>query len=97
MYRNDLCKLANRHTDEYIMRMPKVYREVSIRHIRFYWRRCTMKNRILYWYNRVDNIRILQKELQLPTVNMTLDEHDLKDLLDILGTLKQIVEKGETE
>lgn len=56
-----------------------------------------MKNRILYWYNRVDNIRILQKELQLPTVNMTLDEHDLKDFLDILGTLKQIVEKGETE
>lgn len=56
-----------------------------------------MLDRINYWYDRVDNIRILQKELQLPTVNMTLDEHDLKDLLDILGTLKQIVEKGETE
>lgn len=58
-----------------------------------------MKNRILYWYNRVDNIRILQKELQLPTVNMTLDEHDLKDLLDILGTFRQVLEqmKGEAE
>lgn len=52
-----------------------------------------MKDRIIYWYNRVDNIRILQKELQLPTVNMTLDEHDLKDLLDILGTFKQVVEQ----
>lgn len=52
-----------------------------------------MKDRIEYWYNRVDNIRILQKELQLPTVNMTLDEHDLKDLLDILGAFRQVVEK----
>lgn len=52
-----------------------------------------MKDRINHWYNRVDNIRILQKELQLPTVNMTLDEHDLKDLLDILGAFKQVVEQ----
>lgn len=56
-----------------------------------------MKDRITHWYDRIDNLRIYQKELQLPTVNMTLDEHDLKDLLDILGTLKQIVEKGESE
>ena len=56
-----------------------------------------MKNRILYWYNRVDNIRILQKELQLPTVNMTFDEHDLKDLLDILGEFRAVLEKGEGE
>lgn len=56
-----------------------------------------MKDRITHWYDRIDNLRIYQKELQLPTVNMTLDEHDLKDLLDILGTLKQIVEKGEAE
>lgn len=56
-----------------------------------------MKNRILYWYNRVDNIRILQKELQLPTVNMTLDEHDLKDLLDILGEFRAVLEEGEDE
>lgn len=56
-----------------------------------------MKNRILYWYNRVDNIRILQKESQLPTVNMTLDEHDLKDLLDILGEFRAVLEKGEGE
>ena len=52
-----------------------------------------MKDRIEYWYNRVDNIRILQKELQLPTVNMTLDEHDLKDLLDILGAFRQVWEQ----
>lgn len=56
-----------------------------------------MKDRIIYWYDRINNIRVLQKELQLPTVDMTLDEHDLKDLLDILGTLKQIVEKGDSE
>ena len=56
-----------------------------------------MKDRITHWYDRIDNLRVYQKELQLPTVNMTLDEHDLKDLLDILGTLKQIAEKGEAE
>lgn len=56
-----------------------------------------MKKRIDYWYNRVDNIRILQKQLQLPTVNMTLDEHDLKDLLDILGEFRAVLEKGESE
>lgn len=56
-----------------------------------------MKDRITHWYDRIDNIRVLQKELQLPTVNMTLDEHDLKDLLDILGALLKIVEKGEAE
>ena len=54
-----------------------------------------MKNRILYWYTRIDNMRLLQKQLQLPTVNMTLDEHDMKDLLDILGTFGQVLEKGE--
>ena len=56
-----------------------------------------MKKRIDYWYNRVDNIRILQKQLQLPTVNMTLDEHNLKDLLDILGAFRAVLEKGEAE
>lgn len=56
-----------------------------------------MKDRIDYWYNRVDNIRILQKELQLPTVNMTLDEHDLKDLLDILGEFRAVLKEGEDE
>jgi hypothetical protein len=58
-----------------------------------------MKNRIIYWYDRIDNLRVYQKELQLPTVNMTLDEHDLKDLLDILGTFRQVLEqmKGEAE
>ena len=56
-----------------------------------------MKNRILYWYDRVDNIRILQKQLQLPTVNMTLDEHDLKDLLDILGEFRAVLEKMKGE
>lgn len=58
-----------------------------------------MKDRITHWYDRVNNIRVLQKELQLPTVNMTLDEHDLKDLLDILGAFRQVLEqmKGESE
>ena len=56
-----------------------------------------MKKRIDYWYDRIDNIRILQKQLQLPTVNMTLDEHDLKDLLDILGEFRAVLEKGEAE
>ena len=56
-----------------------------------------MKDRIEYWYDRINNIRVLQKELQLPTVNMTLDEHDLKDLLDILGEFRAVLEKGETE
>lgn len=54
-----------------------------------------MLDRINYWYDRVNNIRVLQKELQLPTVNMTLDEHDLKDLLDILGEFRAVLEKGE--
>lgn len=56
-----------------------------------------MKDRIEYWYDRINNIRVLQKELQLPTVNMTLDEHDLKDLLDILGEFRTVLEKGEAE
>lgn len=56
-----------------------------------------MKKRIDYWYDRINNIRVLQKGLQLPTVNMTLDEHDLKDLLDILGEFRAVLEKGETE
>lgn len=56
-----------------------------------------MKDRIEYWYDRINNIRVLQKELQLPTVNMTLDKHDLKDLLDILGEFRAVLEKGETE
>ena len=56
-----------------------------------------MKDRIEYWYDRINNIRVLQKELQWPTVNMTLDEHDLKDLLDILGEFRAVLEKGETE
>ena len=56
-----------------------------------------MLDRINYWYDRINNIRILQKELQLPTVNMTLDEHDLKDLLDILGAFRAVLEKGESE
>lgn len=56
-----------------------------------------MKDRITHWYDRIDNIRILQKQLQLPTVNMTLDEHDLKDLLDILGAFRAVLEKGEAE
>lgn len=56
-----------------------------------------MLDRINYWYDRVNNIRVLQKELQLPTVNMTLDEHDLKDLLDILGEFRAVLEKGEEE
>ena len=97
MYRNGLCKLANRHTDEYIMRMPKVYREISIRHIRFYWRRCTMKNRILYWYDRVDLNRKLMKQLQIPQITMTLDEREVKDLLDILGEFRAVLERGEAE
>ena len=55
-----------------------------------------MKNRITHWYDRIDNLRVYQKELQLPTVNMTLDEHDLKDLLDILGEFMAILE-GKAE
>lgn len=56
-----------------------------------------MKKRIDYWYDRINNIRVLQKELQLPTVDMTLDEHDLKDLLDILGEFRAVLEKGENK
>ena len=56
-----------------------------------------MKDRITHWYDRINNIRVLQKELQLPTVNMTLDEHDLKDLLNILGEFRAVLEKGEAE
>ena len=56
-----------------------------------------MKDRITHWYDRIDNLRVYQKELQLPTVNMTLDEHDLKDLLDILGEFRAVLEKGKTE
>ena len=54
-----------------------------------------MTKRIDYWYDRVNNIRVLQKELQLPTVNMTLDEYDLKDLLDILGEFRAVLQEGE--
>ena len=56
-----------------------------------------MIDRITHWYDRIDNLRVYQKELQLPTVNMTLDEHDLKDLLDILGEFRAVLEKGEEE
>ena len=56
-----------------------------------------MEDRITHWYDRIDNLRVYQKELQLPTVNMTLDEHDLKDLLDILGAFRQVLQRGETE
>jgi hypothetical protein len=37
------------------------------------------------------------KELQLETIHMTLNEHELKDLLDILGAFRQVLDqmKGE--
>lgn len=54
-----------------------------------------MKDRITHWYDRIDNLRVYQKELQLPTVNMTLDEHDLKDLLDILGEFRAVLAESE--
>ena len=54
-----------------------------------------MKDRITHWYDRIDNLRVYQKELQLPTVNMTLDEHDLKDLLDILGAFRAVLAESE--
>ena len=56
-----------------------------------------MKSKINYWIDRVNNILMLQIELHLPTVNMTLNEQELRDLLDILGALLKIVEKGEAE
>lgn len=54
-----------------------------------------MKNRIDYWYDRINLNRVLQKELQVETIGMTLNEHDIKDLLDILGAFKQVIEKGD--
>ena len=52
-----------------------------------------MLDRINYWYERIDLNRVLMKELQLETMHMTLNEHELKDLLDILGAFRQVVEK----
>lgn len=54
-----------------------------------------MKDRIDYWYDRINLNRVLQKELQVETIGMTLNEHDIKDLLDILGAFKQVIEKGD--
>ena len=57
-----------------------------------------MKDRIDYWYDRVDLNRKLMKQLQIPQITMTLNEREVKDLLDILGTFRQILEKeGEVE
>lgn len=56
-----------------------------------------MLDRINYWYERIDLNRVLMKELQLETIHMTLNEHELKDLLDILGAFRQVLDqmKGE--
>lgn len=57
-----------------------------------------MEDRITHWYDRVDLNRKLMKQLQIPQITMTLNEREVKDLLDILGTFRQILEKeGEAE
>lgn len=56
-----------------------------------------MKDRIAYWYDRVDLNRKLMKQLQIPQITMTLDEREVKDLLDILGEFRAVLEKGENE
>ena len=56
-----------------------------------------MKDRIDYWYDRVNLNRELMKQLQIPQITMTLDEREVKDLLDILGAFRAVLEKGETE
>lgn len=53
-----------------------------------------MKDRIDYWYDRVDLNRELMKQLQIPQITMTLDEREVKDLLDILGEFRAVLEKG---
>lgn len=56
-----------------------------------------MLDRINYWYDRVDLNRKLMKQLQIQQITMTLDEREVKDLLDILGAFRAVLEKGETE
>lgn len=56
-----------------------------------------MLDRINYWYDRVDLNRKLMKQLQIPQITMTLDEREVKDLLDILGEFRAVLEKGEAE
>lgn len=56
-----------------------------------------MEDRITYWYDRVDLNRKLMKQLQIPQITMTLDEREVKDLLDILGAFRAVLEKGEAE
>lgn len=52
-----------------------------------------MLDRINYWYDRVNLNRELMKQLQIPQITMTLDEREVKDLLDILGAFRQVVEQ----
>lgn len=56
-----------------------------------------MKDRITYWYDRVNLNRELMKQLQIPQITMTLDEREVKDLLDILGEFRAVLEEGEDE
>jgi hypothetical protein len=56
-----------------------------------------MKDRIDYWYDRVDLNRELMKQLQIPQITMTLDEREVKDLLDILGAFRAVLKEGEEE
>ena len=55
-----------------------------------------MLDRINYWYDRVDLNRKLMKQLQIPQITMTLDEREVKDLLDILGAFRAVLEKGRS-
>lgn len=52
-----------------------------------------MKDRVNYWYDRVDLNRKLMKQLQIPQITMTLDEREVKDLLDILGEFRAVLEQ----
>lgn len=54
-----------------------------------------MKDRIDYWYDRVNLNRELMKQLQIPQITMTLDEREVKDLLDILGAFRAVLKEGE--
>ena len=56
-----------------------------------------MKDRITYWYDRVDLNRKLMKQLQIPQITMTLDEREVKDLLDILGAFRAVLKEGEDD
>lgn len=56
-----------------------------------------MLDRINYWYDRVNLNRELMKQLQIPQITMTLDEREVKDLLDILGEFRAVLEKMKGE